>query len=463
MKKDLLILCLLILSTSAICAQNIRGSIRDIDSEIPLTGVHIMCVSSSDTLYAVSEIDGSFRLMDVSAGRVNLQVSYIGYEHKVLPNILVHSAKETIVQIGLEESVIVMNEIAIVARKEKGETNDPMALLSARSISPEESSRYAGGFNDPSRIVANFAGVTATQDGGNDIIIRGNSPKYIQWRLEGMQITNPNHFGDQSTVGGSISTLNNNIIDNSDFHTGAFNAEYGDVLSGIYDVKLRNGNNEKLEAVAGVGLIGLNKLYARFAGKWHKSVLRLGYMNAYESLIRVYKEKGGDATDHTLDVGTGTGVLAMTYVKSFPEVKQLLLLDASSEMLQEASTNLSHASCNIELINGLLGTPHIQPSSIDTLLCAHVIEHTPDPLDSLKWFYHVLQTNGTLLLSASKPHWCTSLVRWRWGHKAFRPQDVYDMLNEAGFTDVEIIPYSSGPPSRMSCGFYAKKPTTPHG
>ncbi len=129
-------------------------------------------------------------------------------------------------------------------------------LLSARSISPEQANRYAGGFNDPSRILSNFAGVTNTQDGSNHIIVRGNAPKYVQWRLEGVEITNPNHFGDQSAVGGGVSALNNNLLATSDFYTGAFSPEYGDALSGVYDVKLRVGNNEKIEAVFGFGISG---------------------------------------------------------------------------------------------------------------------------------------------------------------------------------------------------------------
>ncbi len=238
--------------------QTLRGTIIDADNEMPLIGVNIICASNSDTLFCTTDIDGKFRINQVPIGRINLEVTYLGYEDKIIPNIVVNSAKEVILNIKLIESTIKLNEVTVVAHKEKGRALNEMSILSARSISPEETSRYAGGFNDPSRIVANFAGVNTTGDGGNDIIIRGNSPKYIQWRIEGMQITNPNHFGDQSAVGGSVSTLNNNILDNSDFHTGAFTAEYGDVISGVYDVKLRSGNNEKFEAVAGIGLLGMD-------------------------------------------------------------------------------------------------------------------------------------------------------------------------------------------------------------
>lgn len=202
----------------------------------------------------------------------------------------------------------------------------------------------------------------------------------------------------------------------------------------------------------------LNALYARFAKKWHNAILRLGFMNAYQLLTRFDQERRIRPANVVLDVGTGTGALAKAFVENRPDVTSLSLLDASPEMLQEACLNLADIACEVHLIPDLIGTPQIKGSTIDTLLCAHVIEHTPTPLESLRWFFKVLRPNGTLLLSVSKPHWCTAIVRWRWGHKAYPPEQTCAMLAEAGFTDVEMITYPSGPPSRVSCGFWARKP-----
>jgi hypothetical protein len=201
-------------------------------------------------------VNGVFRLANVPVGRITLQLSSVGYEKKTIPNIVVNSGKEVFLNLGMQESVLKMQDLVITAYENKGQALDEMSLVSARSISAEETSRYAGGVNDPSRIVSSFAGVATAQDGGNNIIVRGNSPKYIQWRLEGVQISNPNHFADQNSAGGSISALNNNLLATSDFYTGAFSPEYGDVLSGVYDIKLRAGNNEKFESTFGFGLLG---------------------------------------------------------------------------------------------------------------------------------------------------------------------------------------------------------------
>jgi len=259
MKHLLLILLVLTTTTnlkSQIMTQTVRGNVIDSDSEQALIGASILVIGSDPVLSALTDINGKFRLPEVPLGRISLRVSYAGYKTIIKENVVINSGKEAVIQVALFESVANLDEVVIKAKRETGKALNEMSIISARSISAEETNRYAGGFNDPSRITSNFAGVGSSQDGGNDIIVRGNSPKYMQWRLEGVQITNPNHFGDQSAVGGAISTLNNNLLATSDFQTGAFSAEYGDVLSGVYDVKLRAGNNEKFESVFGFGLLG---------------------------------------------------------------------------------------------------------------------------------------------------------------------------------------------------------------
>ncbi len=236
--------------------QTIRGTLIDTDSELPLMGATVTIIDRTPAMGTTTDLDGNFKLENVALGRLSLEFSYLGYESKIIPNIVLNTGKEVVLEIALEESVMSLEQVTVTAHKNKGEAVNEMAILSARSVSAEETNRYAGGFNDPSRILSNFAGVTSTHDGGNELIVRGNSPKYVQWRLEGIQISNPNHFGDQSGVGGAISTLNNNLLATSDFYTGAFSPEFGDALSGVYDVKLRNGNNEKAERMFGFGLLG---------------------------------------------------------------------------------------------------------------------------------------------------------------------------------------------------------------
>ena len=265
--------------------QTVRGTITDADSKMPLIGATVMIVGSDPIIGTASDVDGKFRLENVSTGRVTLQLTYLGYDNITIPNIVVNSGKEVVLQLSMQESVIKINEVEVAAYKNKGEAINDMSLLSARSISAEETNRYAGGFNDPSRIMSNFAGVATVNDGSNSIIVRGNSPKYIQWRLEGIQITNPNHFNDQNSAGGAVSTLNNNLLATSDFYTGAFSPEYGDALSGVYDVKLRAGNNEKFESVFGFGILGTDLTLEGPLKKGYSGSYLINYRYSTASII----------------------------------------------------------------------------------------------------------------------------------------------------------------------------------
>ncbi len=246
-----------------VLSQTVRGIVVDSESKTPLIGVQVVLVNSDPLRGDVTNLEGEFKIEKVPIGRVSLQISYIGYQTQTIPNILVITGKETVLNFSLQESSTQMNEVVVIANKNNNENdtlNDAskeMALVSTHSISVEQTNRYAGGFNDPARILSNFAGVNNSQDGSADIIVRGNSPKYIRWTLEGVQITSPSHFADQGGTGANgISALNNNILATPNFYTGAFSAEYGDVLSGVYDVKLRTRNNESIEGILGVGPIG---------------------------------------------------------------------------------------------------------------------------------------------------------------------------------------------------------------
>jgi hypothetical protein len=234
--------------------QTVRGTILDVDSRLPLIGATVVIVGSNPVIGTSTDEYGSFKFEKVAIGRIALQTSYLGYEAKIISDIIVSSGKESVLEISMQESFLKLDDVVIRANK-KGEAVNDMAMISARSISSEETKRYAGSWDDPSMILKNFAGVTSSMT-TNDLIVRGNSPKYIQWRLEGVEITAPNHQADQNATIAGFSCLNNKLLAASDFYTAAFSPEYGDVLSGIYSVKLRAGNNEKLEAMAGVGIMG---------------------------------------------------------------------------------------------------------------------------------------------------------------------------------------------------------------
>ena len=238
--------------------QTIRGKVVDIDTKSPLIGANVVVLNSDPFLGVTTDFDGKFNLKEVPIGRVNLKISYLGYEDRVIPNIVLNSAKEMVLTVEMSESVVKMTEIEVTATKHKAETINEMAVTSTRTFSVEETSRYAGSINDPARMASNFAGVVADAQGDNTIVVRGNSPKGVKWRLEGIEIPNPNHFTDEGSTGGPISALNSSMLANSEFLTGAFAPEYGNAYSGVLDINLRNGNNEKREYAFSAGVLGID-------------------------------------------------------------------------------------------------------------------------------------------------------------------------------------------------------------
>jgi len=258
--RQLLLLPVILLMTTVTRAQvntqTVRGTVVDSDTHEPLIGATVMVPGSDPLIGASTYLDGRFTLNNVPAGRIDLQVRMVGYEEQRLTNLLVNSAKELVLDIRMQEALVQLNEAVVSGRKGHGEVRNDMATLSTRKISVEESGRLAGGINDPARMVSSFPGVAGDPTGSNTIIVRGNSPKGVLWRLEGMEIPNPNHFTDDGTTGGPINVLNSDMIDDSDFYTGAFAAEYGNVTSAVFDMKLRDGNDRKREYTLKAGVLG---------------------------------------------------------------------------------------------------------------------------------------------------------------------------------------------------------------
>ena len=242
--------------------QHIRGKVVDKESQASLEGAKIALLSLQPVQGAYSDREGLFRIQNVPVGRHTIEISFVGYESRILNNVLLNSGKELVLRVELIESPIQMDEVLILSETQQDKTQplNEFASLSARTFSVEETGRYAFSAFDPARMAQNYAGVSIGSTGDdlfNEIVIRGNSPSGVLWRLEGIQIPNPNHFGAMGNSGGAISMLSSSILANSDFYTGAFPAEFGNALSGVFDLNLRNGNNEQREFSFMLGALGI--------------------------------------------------------------------------------------------------------------------------------------------------------------------------------------------------------------
>ena len=239
--------------------QTIKGRIVDEQSKSGVIGATVLVKESDPLLGGTTDVDGYFNISNVPIGRQTIIISSVGYETKSVPELMLGTGKEVVINVELIEDLVEMEEVMVIAENQaKGQPVNEIATVSAISLSVEETGRYAATFDDPARAALSQAGVTGGEDDLlNEIVIRGNSPRGLLWRLEGVEIPNPNHFGDIGSSAGGISMLSGNVLSNSDFFTGAFPAQYGNATSGIFDLNLRQGNFDKHEHAFQVGLLGI--------------------------------------------------------------------------------------------------------------------------------------------------------------------------------------------------------------
>ena len=241
--------------------QNIRGLVINPETQKPIPRVLVELLDVQPKRVVETDSLGQFLLTDISLGRRRLLLIHEAHHNLFVPDLELIAGKELYLNLEMKPlSQAQLKEIVIETKAKKSTKDLPinqMALMGIRSFSIEEVKRYSGARNDPARLAANFAGVSNLDDSQNDIIVRGNSPLFIQWRLEGLPIPSPNYFSITGTSGGPLPLLNVNLLRNSDFLNGAFPAEYGNVLGAVFDIGLRAGNPNRFEGLAQVGITGL--------------------------------------------------------------------------------------------------------------------------------------------------------------------------------------------------------------
>lgn len=294
-------LALFIAINAQTITQTIKGTVVDKESKMTLPGASVYLSDMNPVIGAVSNPDGTFRIEGVETGRHSLCINYVGYKPVCIDNLNLTSGKEIVLTIEIEEEVKSINEVVVKARASKSDPLNTMSTVSSRTFSVEETERFAGARNDVARMALNFAGVAAGNDATNEIVIRGNSPNGLLWRLEGVEIPNPNHFGSMGMTGGPVGMLNNNTLSNSDFMTGAFTAEYGNAFSGVFDLKMRDGNYDKHEFL---GQVGLNGFELGAEGPVSKNSNSSYMFNYRYSTLGVF---------HLLGISFGTGTAVPEY------------------------------------------------------------------------------------------------------------------------------------------------------
>ena len=288
------IVMLIGLISKAQLTQTIRGKVVDQLLQKPLAGATVSIDGINKS--TITNPDGSFRFTDIPVGSYGLQVSFVGFREAMFDNIIVNTGKEVVLTISMETDVDMQPEVIVKAKSKKNKPLNEMSIVSARAFTVEETQKYAAAVNDPLRMATSFAGVVAADDANNHIVIRGNSPAGLLWRMEGVDIPNPNHYSTAGSSGGGISILSTQLLSNSDFVTGAFSAEYGNALSGVFDLKLRKGNNEQKEYTLQAGLLGLNVAAEGPLAPFYKGSYLINYRY---STLALLSRLGLDITEGT--------------------------------------------------------------------------------------------------------------------------------------------------------------------
>lgn len=239
--------------------QDIIGTVIDKETKQVLFGATVRVDELEPLIATTTDINGNFELKGVPLGRHTLVCEYLGYELFKTEGIIVSSSRIVDLEITMLQSALTINEVVISAQSKINAPVNELATVSTRSFSVDEANRTAAAVNDPGRMALSYAGVQqGGNDGENDIIVRANAPVGILWRLEGIDIPNPNHFARPGTSGGGTTIFSAQLLSRSDFSTGGMPAEYGNALSGAFDIKFRKGNNKTREHRVGISLLGLD-------------------------------------------------------------------------------------------------------------------------------------------------------------------------------------------------------------
>ncbi len=261
----------------------VSGTVLDSEALYPLPGAYVQ-ISTLEGFMTPTDMDGRFSFDDVPIGRHVVKLSFMGYESRTIDGVVLVSGRPVVLEVKMSESVFSIAAAEVTATQ-TGEVMNEMATVSARAFTVEETDRYAGSRGDPARMASNFAGVQGADDSRNDIVVRGNSPSGVLWRIEGVDLTNPNHFSVPGTGGGPVAIINNKTLANSDFFTAAFPAEFGNSTAAVFDLKLRNGNQDHWHGSAQLGFLGTEVLLEGPLNRDKRSSLLVNYRYSTASIF----------------------------------------------------------------------------------------------------------------------------------------------------------------------------------
>lgn len=241
--------------------QTIRGVVKDAENKTIIPGAKVLVSdiqSDSAIVSVITDQKGEFLIESIAVGRYRVLVSALSYEAVIMEDVLLSSAKEMVLDVELIPGTKSLEAIEVFGTNMRGEPLNRMAITSAITITPEQTSKYAASWDDPLRVALAYPGVSQQSSGFNDFSVRGNSPLGVLYRLEGIPIHNPNHFASIGSSGGFVTQFSSSVLGNSDFYSGVFPAEFGNATTAAFDFRFRNGNNKEREHAFKASFFGLD-------------------------------------------------------------------------------------------------------------------------------------------------------------------------------------------------------------
>ncbi|HEU5290930.1 MAG TPA: TonB-dependent receptor [Cyclobacteriaceae bacterium] len=273
-------------------SQQVGGRVED-KFHAPLSGAGIALVKDSERITTVSDADGNFVIENVQPGRYALKVSFTGYQFWE-KEVLVISSRPLFISVLLEELPSVLGEVEISASTMNEQPGEQI-------VSIEKTVRVPANFFDPARVITSYPGVMTANDQNNTIIVRGNSPSGLLWRINGLDVVNPNHLANAGTFsdkpaayGGGVNIISAQLMDHTNFYAGSLPSRYGNALSGVVDMNLRAGDKQQDHYTLQASLIGLDFAAEGPLGKKKNTSFLVNYRSSTIAILSALGAKFGD-------------------------------------------------------------------------------------------------------------------------------------------------------------------------
>lgn len=240
--------------------QNLQGVVKNSFTELPIEDVTVkLRLNDSIVASTFTNKGGAFLFVNIPLAIYDVSFSHLEYEAFILPDITLTSSRTENINVELVEAFKQLDEFTINPHKDRSKNNNEMSTNSVKTIYLQDMQKLAGSLDDPIRVAGMMPGVTSDAAfSENFVSIRGNSPRGLKYQLEGVEVINPSHFARIGSSGGTFTIFSMQLLDKSDFFTGAFPAEYSNALSGVMDVNFRRGNQATRESSISIGTLGID-------------------------------------------------------------------------------------------------------------------------------------------------------------------------------------------------------------